>query len=717
MGKVEITKDVQEVIDYVLQYEPDVIFKVCKNCGRNLPMHKWFFQPTNNRNKDGYSVKCKECCSILYSNGGYKFNDMPDKYWYYYKIDEIIKLSRIMTDTQLSKYYNKKVSDIENVLYNVIKTNQKKRSSNLCKEEIIQIYKFLLNKERKEVPRGFYNNSYYVKVLLEYLISNILKWERNDFINNFSAKTLDKYKLHTVKKTRNLNIIIDIINDIYKWDIKMWELKKSNAGEGFWLNDNNIKEVFLWFKTKLQKDKNINNIYDAFHYGFAQLVSEYYLKGLFKIKYKNNCFHLFQEMYEINFDINYYNENYQIFNINTEPVSLKYNGIIYKLTDKYYELDDIKKTLINEVIKYCEINKKYPIAQDFKTGSGYISHIHIKKYFGKYSNIFGYILPLKHNVNHCWNIKENRINYIKYYCEEKCEQSILIVINSTENLKEWVFKYFNQNIIANEMSWANDYVPKIYDLLIEAYPQIKSNKILFDWEWSSFYPKNDNRRIEILRELVLYRLNHLIIDLRRDIPKYLNFPFIETIYPKLCTMIRKGKFKSFYEWSCLAFPEYRDYWNEKDFGMIVAKDNTVLSSFQEKEVYEFIKYNLNFKYIKFIGNKRNDKYTYSLKDISDYKSACPDFVVEYIQYENKKIKLEKPIIIEYYGYYQPNNSYTIFVEYIKKMKIKNKLYKSLNDILFIDLYPEDLKNNFEGIRNKFDSYLHNITNIKQCINM
>lgn len=40
------------------------------------------------------------------------------------------------------------------------------------------------------------------------------------------------------------------------------------------------------------------------------------------------------------------------------------------------------------------------------------------------------------------------------------------------------------------------------------------------------------------------------------------------------------------------------------------------------------------------------------------------------------------------------------------MNVKNKFYNSLNDIIFIDLYPDDLKNNFEGIRVKLNNYIN-----------
>ena len=711
--KNEISVEVQEVIDYILKNEPDINFKICSKCGRNLPMHDWFYKIIKGKNKNRYNSICKECTSIMYDSGLYKFYNMLNKQWYYYKLEEIKTLSRVMSDKQLSDYFNRNIYDIEHVLYNTLKTNKNERIDNLNKEEIIQIYTYLLNKDREAMPKGFFNNEYYIEVLLEYLIIDILKWDRNKFINNFNSNILNQYGLFSIRKTRDLSKIISIVNKILNWDIKLWELRKSNTGIGFWLDINNVNEVLSLFKDKLKMDKNINNIYDAYQYGLAKLISEYHLIGLLKYKYNNSCFDLFEYVYNIKFDINYFNDNYYSFEINVIPCSLNYNGIIYKLTDKYYKLDDIRKTLINDIIKYCETNKKFPTNSNLKVEQGYISYIYIQKYFKKYSNIFSYILPLQDSVNNCWNKKENRINYIKYYCEEKCDENILHVINSTELLKIWTSKYFNHHIINKEMYWANDYVPQIYNLLIEAYPNIKNNRILFDWEWQSFYPIDNNRRIEMLRELILYRLNDTIINPIDDIPKYLNFLFIDNSpYRKFSDMIRKGKFKNYYEWACLSFPEYQDIWTPQMFGNSVAYDGTICDSKEEMMVYEFIKKEMNYNYFKHIGRKKSGEYTFKLKNNDyNYKTFCPDFVLEYIDFENIKFKLEKPLYIEYYGLYHPNNTDPIYVNYCNKTNVKNVFYKSNQNINFIDLYPNDLKNNFQKVKDKLNFVLENSYNI------
>lgn len=119
-----------------------------------------------------------------------------------------------------------------------------------------------------------------------------------------------------------------------------------------------------------------------------------------------------------------------------------------------------------------------------------------------------------------------------------------------------------------------------------------------------------------------------------------------------------------------------------------AKDGVILNSFEERDVYEYIKYDLNID-IKSIGFSRKHK-LYNEKFNENY---CPDFVIEDI--------LDKPIFIEYYGLINSN----YYEDYICKAKRKNNFYNSQKDIYFIDLYPQDLKQNNKGIYEKLLPYI------------
>ena len=46
-------------------------------------------------------------------------------------------------------------------------------------------------------------------------------------------------------------------------------------------------------------------------------------------------------------------------------------------------------------------------------------------------------------------------------------------------------------------------------------------------------------------------------------------------------------------------------------------------------------------------------------------------------------------------------------EYNDKIIRKNNFYKNNKEIYFIDLYPYDIKNNFEGVKNKIEKLMPN----------
>jgi len=305
-----------------------------------------------------------------------------------------------------------------------------------------------------------------------------------------------------------------------------------------------------------------------------------------------------------------------------------------------------------------------------------------------------------------WEIQSNRIFAIKNYCENVCKVNINKVKNDTEELKKWTRINFNQEKIMKILTY-NKYIDTLYDLLIEAYPEIKDNNILFGWEWVQI--KNGTYSkcylIKCLRELVIYRMNNLIVNIKEDLPNYMNNTYVKEIYPRF-NQHKKDNFQSYYEWSCLSFPEYSDTWKPEDFGGTYAFDGAKCDSIQEKITYEYIKRDLGFEYIMSMGSKHKGSHIIEVdKEIYGFKKCCPDFIIERIFKNNKEVKLNKTIYIEYYGMYLVNHKRSIFINYVKKTDLKNIIYRSRKDIIFIDLYPEDLKNKCEGVRNKLNNVL------------
>lgn len=889
-----------------------------------------------------------------------------DNKWYEPK-EEFISNYRKMSVEQLVKHYNKSVS---NITYFARKLNLNKFEiiKSLTEEELIFMYKSLLNGEIKVFTNGIFNNDEYIYILIRHMINNILQWDRKSICDNFSTKTLKETGLGGLLGIKKFNTFDYLSKSVPQYNLMPWELKASSVGSGFW-TDKNTKNALNWFKSKLFKDKNIDNINLAGKFGFKNLLNEYNFHGLCSIKFFSNYTLLFEEMYNQKFSKEEMLKLNYKFEINTIPISMTLNNKIYKLLDTYYDLDDRGKTLVNEIIRFCEIERRFPIEKDLNKGNGYISRTQYYKYFGEktFKSLYNYIIPIydlseetdvdnfrliqsgqnynvvfikpnfikcircgqikeftednfpksyaqkfglkytckkcdteiayernldkfakknkisldnkyniflwydvflknnlkvmpdfcyeekniiqiiryiindklnlhtkeeicnaellfrkqfeeyridmaiyklggklsalqkcfpelnitekdvfpeiysdeevdrimtewilennlsvddllsrgvtltydnkvramisakffrvgksridmliwyfnKHNIvhpvtgkeiniynfeekpSHFWEIKDNRICFVKQYCQSKgLNEEIL---NNTELLKEWIFNNFRAEILNNEIKGFSKYTSSYYNTFIESYPQVYNNKTLFDWEWHQFNKSDKPTLIRQLRELVFYRLNQYIINPKEDIPHYINYSFIKSHYSKFVKQINKKRFDTFYDWCCVAFPEHVSFWKPEDFGLCVAFDGARCNSLDEKIIYEFLKVDYGLKYIEAIGFQKNGKHTFILPNEHEDNRYCPDFVIEYIDINNRKMKLKKPLYIEYYGLYSEIYNTKVMINYREKTYRKNDYFKSLDSILFIDLYQNDLNNNFDGLKNKLNNILN-----------
>ena len=304
------------------------------------------------------------------------------------------------------------------------------------------------------------------------------------------------------------------------------------------------------------------------------------------------------------------------------------------------------------------------------------------------------IYDFKNKPNGFFDCEKNRIESIKHYCENVCLVNIMDVINDTKMLIDWAGKYFRQKDVVNIIAYSK-YYSTLYQCLTEAYPCIIKNKVLFEWEWPQFNCTNKDVLVKELRDFVLHRIPD-IKNIKEEAPRYINRTYISIDYPKLVKHIDRNRFNSFHEWAILSFPEYKDFWTKEMFNIIESYDGYIFDSYEEKYVYEYIKNNV-FEHIVPIGRKRVGKYIFVDKN-SIYSKYCPDYVVEYIEIDSKKVKLNKPIIIEYYGMYDEKcvNS-KILTNYKKKTIAKEEFYRNNSDIYYIGIYPNDIKNKSEEL--------------------
>jgi len=345
-----ITKEVQEVIDYVLKHESDLNFKVCKTCGRSLPAHEWFYTKHEGC-KFGVLSKCKECV-----NKGYVFYDLIHP-WYNTDEEFIINF-RKMSIEQLVKYYNKSSSTIT-VYAKTLKLNKPEINTQLTEEEIIFMYESLLNNEIKVFTNGIYNYDKYIVILIKYMINNILKWDREDICQNYSSKIYKKNGLSGMLGIEKFSIYEYLIKSFPEYDINPWELRSSSVGNGFWTEEN-VNKSLNWLKIKLLEYKNIDNINFAGTFGFNNLLEKYNLLGLCSVRFNASFVALFEKMYGEKFSKEEMLKHNYKFDINTDCNSISAESKIYKLTDSYYDLDDRGKTLINEIVRFCNNEGRFP---------------------------------------------------------------------------------------------------------------------------------------------------------------------------------------------------------------------------------------------------------------------------------------------------------------------------------------------------------------------
>lgn len=139
----------------------------------------------------------------------------------------------------------------------------KKRTTN---KTIIEIYKELLDGERKIFPSGSWNPTKggydNFKRVFRYLILEKLNLNREEFIHKrIDWKFATKYRLKGAISILFNDVLADAINyAIPEWELKPWEMNR--VTKNFW-NKENAKIAIKWvIDEKLDHKKMKNNNYE-----------------------------------------------------------------------------------------------------------------------------------------------------------------------------------------------------------------------------------------------------------------------------------------------------------------------------------------------------------------------------------------------------------------------------------------------------------------------
>jgi len=184
---------------------------------------------------------------------------------------------------------------------------------------------------------------------------------------------------------------------------------------------------------------------------------------------------------------------------------------------------------------------------------------------------------------------------------------------------------------------------------------------------------------------------------KHDIPLYFTQNILTTLgFSSIIQCLRDSKqYDSYCAWLNSIYPEWK--LENSDFKKHIALDGTKLDSYEELMFYN---YTNSLEYISII---KCNRMIHKFRNLKHEENYIPDFLIDKIN----DIELDKPLYIEYYGMY----TYKLYKnnktgdDYRDKTHRKEEYYKNNPDIYYIGLFPSDLKNNFQGVREKLTSFL------------
>ena len=323
-----------------------------------------------------------------------------------------------------------------------------------------------------------------------------------------------------------------------------------------------------------------------------------------------------------------------------------------------------------------------------------IKNLYDDKFLSKQDLNYKTIIDKLVNIDFSGHFKSLNNNEINEYCSEgDCKNRPWLYPNyklgkidfnfANEILKRYISE---NNIIIEDIFKYKEYG----DLLRKSkLTQFNNNLLYFivqfyNFEYAGYkfkiaspnYYKDVNMRIFDFKWLVEKDFKVEI----NKIPLYITKYTINLRSHSMYNVIGKY-YKSLYEWVNECYP---DIFIENDFTLNPYR--SVFDSLEEAQINEILKNNLN----NVIYNPRNTENTINIMGM------IPDWIMisEYGCY-----------LIEYFGLYSEKTESSHRLQmYENKLKIKLLKYKELEKVGYksLHIYPNDLKNNFEGLLKKID---------------
>jgi len=271
-----------------------------------------------------------------------------------------------------------------------------------------------------------------------------------------------------------------------------------------------------------------------------------------------------------------------------------------------------------------------------------------------------------------WNNKDNLIDVgIWLFCK-LINDNVINDIEDIPNLNQNIFNSYNlKGVLASKFNYS---------------PYIFWNTMFpskwFEWEFKitpkNYWNKKVNR-INALKQLIENRLNLNII----NIPKNISYSFLVEYYHKFSHKCDIFYHSNLFKWIDEVYP---NIFTPEDFNQIIASDGTKLDSNLELIIHELLI--KTFKNVKYYDNNiiNENKWHNELTN--------ENYVADWL--------IDNNIIIEYFGWYNLNsyNKNKIITDYINKTHRKIKYFSSLKNYKFLSLFPEDLRYNLKGVKEK-----------------
>lgn len=507
------------------------------------------------------------------------------------------------------------------------------------------------------------------------------------------------------KRELPLNMFKKIRNKYFLNKCKSCSAKEKAKGISYYEDDITDEMVVSFYQKLLKGDiSRLPNMISK-NKNYSLILLKYLFKDILKCKTKIDVCEKFNgktiNKYKlqgvINKNFNSIFEPIQLLfpQYNIKPWELKYGNIhgMYNSDKNKKECIEwflnnlIKDKCINNYIDIIKIDNIYELFQKYsingllKSSFNNSSTKCLMWYFNNFTKYKIYEWDFKTPPRNFWNNKNNCIRAFRYVLES---EGLNIMTSYDEDIKAFIIDNIQKetfekyNVLGAYKSFKN-----IYEITKATF----GKELFYQWELkytpSSFWKKKENRHSALIQLIQALNLSD------EDIPKCLYQGLLrKTKYNKfntICTIYYKG---NFYYWLNEIYP---NKFNFEDFN-IKTYDEIIFSSREELLLYKYIKNNINNN-ILYIGNKKYKKYFFN--NIKYNENYRPDFVIN---------NTKKDIIIEYFGLYYPNSSSNIVKQYVLKTNRKIEYFNSLDNIYFISIFPNDLKDNFKGLNEKVKEF-------------